>query len=386
MAEGTRMQQRRATQAVWAASTYVLAAGELGVTTDTGVIKIGDGANVWNDLSPAFNSQYLPLLGTAANSNLLGGISSSGFVLAADATTAPTANKVAKRTSDGRLQASVGVSGSDLVNFTQITAFGEDAKKSVITRTITADTTLQLSDVGKMVAVDGANHSPSFVFTVPTNATLPIPIGSAVEFSTINRTGVVLTPASGVTIAGTTIVYGSGSYARLLKVNTDAWRVVSASYGPAPVLRRKIKDGSDNTLVSGTFTKLRMDGANSGTALYSNNADNMGTNQQWSGTDAYKAVCRRSGWYRVGVQIALVESGVGRFYITPRVNGVQQDFGSGSARGSQAENTVRTEVMIPLNLNDYVEIWGFQDAGASATIANSSYASSFFEWVWQSPL
>ena len=47
----TRIQLRRDTASTWAAANPVLAAGEPGISTDTGQIKIGDGSTTWNDLS-----------------------------------------------------------------------------------------------------------------------------------------------------------------------------------------------------------------------------------------------------------------------------------------------------------------------------------------------
>lgn len=120
MADGTRMQQRRATEAVWATSDYVLAAGELGVTTDTGIIKIGNGITPWTGLDPAFDSQYLPILGKAADSDLLDGISASGFWQNADATTAATASKLALRTGTGTLKAAAASASDDLVAKSQL--------------------------------------------------------------------------------------------------------------------------------------------------------------------------------------------------------------------------------------------------------------------------
>lgn len=43
--------QRRDTAANWASANPVLGSGELGLETDTGAYKIGDGATVWNSLS-----------------------------------------------------------------------------------------------------------------------------------------------------------------------------------------------------------------------------------------------------------------------------------------------------------------------------------------------
>jgi len=46
-----RFKMHRKTAAEWAASTVVLYLGEPGCTTDTGVLKIGDGVNVWSALA-----------------------------------------------------------------------------------------------------------------------------------------------------------------------------------------------------------------------------------------------------------------------------------------------------------------------------------------------
>jgi hypothetical protein len=107
MAVGTQMKQRRATAANWVTSNVILGDGELGVTTDTGIIKIGNGTSHWVDLPVAFASDYLPVLGTAANSALLGGVSISSIVKYTDGDTAATADKFVKRLSDARFDGSV---------------------------------------------------------------------------------------------------------------------------------------------------------------------------------------------------------------------------------------------------------------------------------------
>ena len=45
-----RMQQRRGTSSEWASLDPVLLAGEFGVETDTGVVKVGDGVKAWSGL------------------------------------------------------------------------------------------------------------------------------------------------------------------------------------------------------------------------------------------------------------------------------------------------------------------------------------------------
>ena len=49
----TRMQQRRDTSSNWTSNNPTLAAGEIGVETDTNQFKIGDGSTAWTSLSYA---------------------------------------------------------------------------------------------------------------------------------------------------------------------------------------------------------------------------------------------------------------------------------------------------------------------------------------------
>jgi hypothetical protein len=77
---GTRMQQRRGTAQQWASANPVLAPGEMGEETDTGVVKFGDGSTNWNSLK---GIGYLPLNGKAADSELLDGFDSAYFATAA---------------------------------------------------------------------------------------------------------------------------------------------------------------------------------------------------------------------------------------------------------------------------------------------------------------
>lgn len=51
-----RLQNRRDTAANWTANNPTLAAGELGLETDTSKYKIGDGATAWNSLAYAYTA------------------------------------------------------------------------------------------------------------------------------------------------------------------------------------------------------------------------------------------------------------------------------------------------------------------------------------------
>ncbi len=59
-----RIQLRRGTAAEWTAANPVLAAGEMGLETDTGDFKFGDGSSTWGDLSYSLGNaidDYIPL-------------------------------------------------------------------------------------------------------------------------------------------------------------------------------------------------------------------------------------------------------------------------------------------------------------------------------------
>lgn len=57
----TRLQQRRDTAANWTSNNPTLAAGEIGLESDTGNFKIGNGSTAWTSLAYSSN------LGTAVN-------------------------------------------------------------------------------------------------------------------------------------------------------------------------------------------------------------------------------------------------------------------------------------------------------------------------------
>lgn len=381
MATGVKQQQRRGTAAEWNTSDHVLSAGELGVTTDTGIIKIGDGVNGWNDLPVAFASDYLPIVGKAADSELLDGINSTGFWKTSDATTAATADKLALRSAAGRLKAVAGASSDDVVNYTQLI----DAQKEIVSRTVSADITLAASDVGRLIIMNNASYTPGLVCTIPTNAAVAIPDGSYIDIATADKGPVVLTPSGGVTIFGQTIIHGGGSTSRLIKTSTNAWHVLLVSESPGPILRRKIKTGSDNSLTS-SMAALRLDGANSGTALFSNNADTLGTGEQWSSADNYKCFCRRAGWYDVVVQFSVPESRSDRIFASVSVNDIDQNIGTGTNRIGSPDSTVRVGAKIPMNVGDYVKALGQAYGTSPNTISDNPWGHSVVEWSWLRPL
>lgn len=227
MAEGTRMLQRRATAAVWNTSSYVLAAGELGITTDTGIIKIGNGTSPWSELDPAFDSHYLPILGKASDSELLDGIGSESFVKVADTSTSATNDTYVKRTGTGTIKASTAVSSDDLVTKSQM----DTALLATTSRTITSAATLALSDSGKSIYVNNASTTAQVVVTIPTNASVAFPAGTVITIISVSSGGAKISPAGGVSLNGSSNVMPGYGAIRLVKVATDLWDGFSLNVG-----------------------------------------------------------------------------------------------------------------------------------------------------------
>lgn len=227
MAEGTRMQQRRATASVWDLSSYVLAAGEIGVATDTKILKVGDGVNTWANLSVAFAGYYLSASDKAADSELLDGIDSSGFFKTSDGTTAATANKVAVRSAAGRLKAVAGASGDDLVTYDQMNTADVVNRRLGIIRSVSdavTSVTLAATDVGSMVAIANSSLTQQRPIALPTNSADPIAIGSWIDVCSAN-VGNLKIGGVGITVLGGPNVFGNFSIVRLIKNATDSWIV-----------------------------------------------------------------------------------------------------------------------------------------------------------------
>lgn len=279
MATGVQQQQRRGTAAEWNTSNYVLAAGELGVTEDTGIIKIGDGVNGWNDLDPAFGSAYLPILGKAADSELLDGINSDGFYKLADATTAATADKLIKRLNDGRAKVATGTASDDAVNFLQMnnadTAAVTLGRTEQISRNLTDATTtftLAASDVNGMITVTNNSMTVQRLVTIPLNSAVAIPIGSWIDICNTGSGNLKLSPAGGVTLYGTPHIFGNFSTVRLLKTGTDGWLTIHLSnknQTRRPTIRA-VRTGSTG-YTANTYTFVPYDSID---AAYTFNPDN----------------------------------------------------------------------------------------------------------------
>lgn len=195
-----RIQLRRDTAADWTSADPVLAAGELGVETDTDQFKVGDGSTVWASLA------YGGLTGAAGAA----GVAAATSPLAYDAGTQTVSIDLsAYDTStavDGKIAALVDSAPATLDTLNELAAaLGDDANfattvtnalaaKALLTQTINAKTanyTLVVGDRGAFVTCSG-----TFTITLP-SATFSA--GDRVDFVNIG-TGVITFTGSGVTV------------------------------------------------------------------------------------------------------------------------------------------------------------------------------------------
>jgi hypothetical protein len=89
-----RLQNRRDTAANWTSNNPTLAAGEIGLETDTAKFKMGDGATAWNSLAYAYTAGAAgptgPTGATGAASTVTGPTGPTGPTGAASTVTGPT--------------------------------------------------------------------------------------------------------------------------------------------------------------------------------------------------------------------------------------------------------------------------------------------------------
>lgn len=251
MAVGTRMQQRRDTSAHWITSNYLLADGEIGVATDLGIIKIGDGTSHWVDLPILFQGQFLPLHGKADDSFLLNGVDGSNYITQYDADTAATANKIAKRGTAGTLKAATATASDDLTTLAQL----QSAALLLSPRTVTTAATLALTDQNGMVFVNHSSLTAQVQITVPPNSgtgSVAFPIGAKIDVVAIGVGGAKIIAGTGVTISGTTNAFPGYGAVQLVKTGTNSWIGLSKNAGKRlPKIR--VLNAGGNSYSAGSF-------------------------------------------------------------------------------------------------------------------------------------
>jgi hypothetical protein len=201
MAVQTQFQFRRGTAAQWTSANPILAAGEFGYESDTNKGKIGNGSTAWTGLNYVIG---------AFDASQLTGTTLAGTVTSSSLTTLGTLGALGVT---GAIQAgSINVTGNVVYNI------GTNAQGG-------STYTLAQTDAGKIVEL---SNSGGCVVTVPTNASVPVSIGTQINLLQTSSGQVSVTVASGVTVNATPglKIRAQWGFATLIKRSSDLWVLV----------------------------------------------------------------------------------------------------------------------------------------------------------------
>jgi hypothetical protein len=236
-----QIQLRRDSAADWTSNNPTLASGEIGVETDTGKLKIGDGATAWTSLA---------YFGSSA-----GTVDTSGTPVANDIARFTDANTIEGRSYSELL--------SDLSLNSNLTTFSVPASTTITTA---AATVLDDTTVGAMVdTLGGAPSTGTGGLVRATSPTLTTPaLGTPASGTLTNCTGL---PVSGIT-ASTSTALGVGSINLGHASDTTVTRVsagVVAVEGDTVATLTATQTLTNKTLTSPTLTTPALGTPASGT-------------------------------------------------------------------------------------------------------------------------
>jgi hypothetical protein len=210
-----RLQNRRDTAANWTANNPTLAAGELGLETDTSKYKIGDGTTAWNSLAYAYTAGAAGATGPTGPIGATGPTGVTGITgpTGPVGATGPTGPSGA--TGPNGVTGPTGATGAT-------GAGGVEAVNAQVGTTYT----FVLADRDELVT---ASNSSAQTYTIPLNSSVAFPTGTLINLIQIGTAQVTVQGAGGVTVlstgatAATPKTRARYSVLTLIKAGTDTW-------------------------------------------------------------------------------------------------------------------------------------------------------------------
>lgn len=208
----SRLQNRRDTAANWTSNNPTLAAGEIGLETDTAKFKMGNGTTAWNSLAYAYTAGATGPVGATGPIGATGPVGATGSTgpIGATGATGP----VGATGPTGPIGAT-GASGAT-------GAGGVEAVNAQVGTTYT----FVLTDRDDLVT---ASNTSAQTYTIPLNSSVAFPTGTLINLIQINTGQVTVVGAGGVTLNSTGATSAQPktraqySVLTLIKAGTDTW-------------------------------------------------------------------------------------------------------------------------------------------------------------------
>jgi hypothetical protein len=178
-----RMQQRRDTAANWTSSNPTLAAGELGLETDTGKIKIGNGSTAWTSLS---YSAAGTVTSVTAGTGLTGGAISSSGTIAIDTTV--TADLSTAQTLTNKTLTSPVINTATFSNGV-VKGLEEDVNVVASAATGTINFDVETASIWYYTSNATANHTLNFRYSSGVSLNTALATGDAITLVWLNTNG-----------------------------------------------------------------------------------------------------------------------------------------------------------------------------------------------------
>ena len=176
-----RMQQRRDTAANWTSANPTLAAGEIGIETDTQKMKVGTGSTAWTSLAYAATGTVTSI---TAGTGLSGGtISSSGTIAIDTATTVDVST--AQTLTNKTLTSPVIAALSDTV----VKGLEEDVNVVASAATGTINFDVSTASIWYYTSNATANHTLNFRYSSGTSLNSAMLTGDAITLVWLNTNG-----------------------------------------------------------------------------------------------------------------------------------------------------------------------------------------------------
>lgn len=101
------------------------------------------------------------------------------------------------------------------------------ARQEPLSRNVSGAITIAATDAYDIVMVNNTVRTSVLQATLPTNATVPLAVGTWIDVCAPGIGTVLIAGASGVTLRGDGRVYGNYGVSRILKVATDEWVIIN---------------------------------------------------------------------------------------------------------------------------------------------------------------